>query len=569
MLRLRVKPPGGEPYSVPLELLPLKIGRSARSDLRLEDPFASRLHAELRAEGQGLRLTDLGSGNGTYINGHRIGSDAELKPGDRVQIGNTVLHVEGPGEGGAGTREEEGEDGDLIIRPVTTHRAPAAVRQTRLAPVVEAVREAATTTRRPRAVEHRNELFTVISKVGAALLSPAELQEVLNQILDLLFEAVEAERAYLLLREGESGRLVCKLASFRRSGARAAERDARISRSIVDRVVGRGEPVLTSDALEDERFRHRESIVQASVRSAMAAPLAIEDRILGMIYVDSPVAANIFAEDDLQMLTTIACVAAIKVENAVLLEQRLEHERIRQQLASARRIQARLLPRVAPSTPGYEIAGTSFPCGEVGGDYFDYLERPGGRLLIALGDVCGKGLDAALLMSSLHASMRAESGAGASSTELMARVNRYVVANSPSNRFVTLFSAELDPARHHLEYVNAGHNPPLLVRAGGEVEELKEGGLPVGVRQAVSYRRGEVALEPGDVLLIYSDGITEATDREGREFTAARLVEVVRRFPGALASELQELIDQELGEFMGTAPRLDDMTLIVVRRGAA
>jgi serine phosphatase RsbU (regulator of sigma subunit) len=298
----------------------------------------------------------------------------------------------------------------------------------------------------------------------------------------------------------------------------------------------------------------------------MAAPLAIEDRVLGMIYVDSPAAANVFAEDDLRMLATIASIAAIKVENAVLLEQRLLTERLKQQLASAREIQARLLPREPPAVPGYEVSGASRPSGEVGGDHFDFIAMPGGRLLVALGDVSGKGLDAALLMSSLHASLRAQAGAGRALASLVSEVSRFLHASSPANRFATLFVGLLDPGRHALSYVNAGHNPPLLVRSGGAVEELPASGVPVGLVAEVAYEERSVELAPGDVLLVYSDGVSEASNGAGEEFTAARLADVARRYQGALASELAELVEQELAAFTGSAPQADDRTLLVLRR---
>jgi phosphoserine phosphatase RsbU/P len=575
MLRLSVKPPSGKAYSVPIAALPVRIGRSSSSDLRLEDPFASRLHAELGFDGDAYVVSDLGSGNGTYVNGRRIGSQASLAPGDRLQIGNTVISIEPAGEAADGSGEapaggvEEAASGDFIAHPQTTRRGRtgATAQLPRIESLVAAVREAAGDSGEFRALAHRDRLFTAISKVGAALLTPADLGEVLNQILDLIFEAVAAERAYLLLREAD-GRLVCKLASYRRGTSGGAGREARISRSIIDEVVGAGQPVLTSNAQEDERFRNRHSIVFGRVRSVMAAPLAIEDRVLGMIYVDSAGAANAFSEDDLRMLSTIAGVAAIKVENAVLLEERLETERLRQQLASAREIQARLLPRTPPAVEGYEVAGSSLPSGEVGGDYFDYIERGGGRWLLALGDVSGKGLDAALLMSSLHASIRAQAATGAALGELVERVNGFLHANSPENRFVTLFCAELDPGDHQLRYVNAGHHPPLVMRLGGEVEALAAGGLPLGIEGAPSHLSGAVTLGPGDVLLVYSDGISEAVNGAGEEFTAERLTDLLRRYRGAVAGEILELVGQELGAFVGTAAQGDDRTLIVVRRAA-
>jgi len=568
MLRLRITPPDGTAYTLSVAQLPVRIGRSTRSELRLDDPFASRLHAELRAEGDAYRISDLGSGNGIVVNGRPIGTSTLVRPGDEVRIGNSVLRLEEAGELVPGEAVARGSGADLVLRPQALRRegGTAHLRTTYLDAALDAVREAAASGSH-QVVHHRNELFSVLSKVGAALLSPAELDEVLNQILDLIFEAVEAERAYLMLREEEGADgLVCKLASFRHGRPPGPEREVHISASIVDEVFGHGRPVLTSDAQADARFKDRHSIILSGVRSVMAAPLALNERILGLLYVDSPAAANVFTEDDLRMLVTIATIAAIKVEHALLLEERLRHERLLQELTNAREIQSRLLPLVAPPTPGYEVAGASFPCGEVGGDYFDYIDRGEGRLLLALGDVSGKGLDAALLMASLHAALRVQAGMGVSLPDLLAGVNRFLHGSSPANRFVTLIAAELDPARHRLVYVSAGHNPALLIRDSGQLVELPASGLPLGVQAEVAYEEREVRFAPGDVLVIYSDGISEAVNGDGEEFTAERLVAVVRQYHGALASELQELSMQELGTFLGTASRTDDATLIVVRR---
>lgn len=569
MLRLKVTPEQGDVYRIPVDVLPLRIGRSRRSDLRLEDPFASRFHAELRSAEEGLSMRDLGSGNGTFLNGRRIREQVEVQAGDRIQIGGTLIELEVTGAGVAGTSRNGGlaPGEDLVAHPEATRTHGEDTDHFPMpTEALAGLRQAVDLTAgRREALEHRDALFSVISKVGAKLLSPASLDEVLHQILDLIFEGVAAERAFLLLREPPEGQLVCKLASYRESGGQT-EREARISRTIIDEVVGRGRPVLTSDALADERFKRRESIIMARVRSVMAAPLAVEDRILGMLYVDSPVATSVFTDDDLSMLTTIAGVAAIKIENALLLEERLETERIRQQLLNAREIQSRLLPARPPEVAGFDILGVSLPCFEVGGDYFDYVEQPRGGLLLLVADVSGKGLDAALLMSSTHASIRTQVEAEGDLPDLVGRVNRFTCANSPENRFVTLFLAEVAPGRPNLRYINAGHDPPLLVRRDGGVEDLSTGGLPLGIVPAADYELGEVELDPGDVLLIYSDGVVDALNEEEEEFRPERLVEEVRGSPDASAAELHDVIDEALGRFMGAAPPVDDMTLVVVRR---
>jgi serine phosphatase RsbU (regulator of sigma subunit) len=458
---------------------------------------------------------------------------------------------------------------EIVANPETT-LAPTEKPRTSsgLLSVIETVRSAAGAKAIPAGIERSKELMAVIGNVGAALLSQLSLDEVLDQIVGLVFEAIPADRAFLFLRETGEGGLVCKVASYRGREPAAAERTVKVSHSITQEVVGKGQSVLTTDALSDERFQEKESIVTSRIRSIMAVPLSVNKQVLGMIYVDSPMNINRFTDDDLRLLTTIASVAAIKIENTVLLEQRIENERIKQQLDSARDIQCRLLPVTPPALENYELVGISFPCFEVGGDYFDFIRLGDGQLGIALGDVSGKGIDAALLMSSLHASLRAQALTRAPIPEMIAAVNRYLYENTPPNKFVTLFYGELDPRTHRLTYTNAGHNPPTVVRADGRVENLEASGIPVGILGQTVYEERRILFEPGDLLLLYSDGISESTNETGEEFGLARLLEPVQKYHQLPASALRDRIDEALNQFVGKAPTADDMTLVIVKRVA-
>src|SRR5262249_20079148 len=252
----------------------------------------------------------------------------------------------------------------------------------------------------------------------------------------------------------KANELICKVA--RNSTKELTGEEIKISRSISEKVIAEGTSVLTSDALHDPRFQDRQSIVISHVRSIMAVPLAIEDEVIGMIYVDNPFTANrSFTEDDLLVLTTIASVAAIKIENARLIEERIEKRRMEEELKVASEIQLRLHPVLPPRVPGYDMIGISFPCREIGGDYYDFIQRKNGNLILALGDVSGKGIGAALLMSSLHAALRAQAQTGLGPAEIITAVNGYIFESSPENKFLTLFCAELETSTGRLLYSNA------------------------------------------------------------------------------------------------------------------
>ncbi len=552
----------------------LTIGRSARNDLCLEDPFASRLHAEVRQRDDGIWVSDLGSANGTYLNGQRLTSPARLRNGDCVRIGETEIEFSDR----ADTAPARAQTSILYAEPHVVTPSPEATITAESRHSASNLLSALDSTQKTQvsaaisglAMEQRDAL-AIISRVSLTLLSPLSLDETLRHVLDSIFEALPADRGYVMLLETPSGsppsgpQLVCK-AMKSRSPRQESESEIKLSRSITEQVIKQGTSVLTSDALHDPRFQERKSIMLGGIRSVMAVPLAVAGRVSGMIYVDSPFGTSRFTEQDLQLLTLIASVAAIRIENVRLLEDQQEKQRLEKELAVASEIQLRLLPESPPQIPGYELVGVSFPCYEVGGDYYDFYQKRDGRYLIALGDVSGKGTGAALLMSSLHAAVHAQTTTRLSGCEVVSEINQYIYDNTPPNKYVTFFYSELDARTHQLTYINAGHNSPLLVRTSGEVTRLDVGGFPVGITPDCEYREGWVQMEPGDVLVIYSDGVTESQNEEGDEFDESRLIEVVRRHRDRTAAGIRDRIDEALTRFVGQAKAVDDLTMVILKR---
>lgn len=411
----------------------------------------------------------------------------------------------------------------------------------------------------------RTELLGLISKVGVTLLGATDLNETLNQIASLVFEAVPAERCVIMLRdENEPDGMKIMVARIR--GNDQPLNEVRISRSVMEEVLRNGNSVLTADAQQDPRFATQTVMLQG-IRSVLAVPLSVDERdIFGLIYADSPTHETTFTEEHLNILTTLASVASIRVENASLVEERLERERMERELELATEIQQRFQPSAPPEIGGYEFQGISFSCYEIGGDYYDFIARPDGRMLIALGDVSGKGTAAALLMSSLHAAIHAQVAAKSSLHETVNSVNHYLAENTPANRFVTLFIAELTPQTGFLSYINAGHNPPLVGHSDGTISQLGSGGLPLGIMPSAEYDVGEMQLGPGETLVIYSDGVSEAVNPHDEEFGLDRLSEVIRTNRSASASGLRDKVESALSSFTKTAPANDDITLVIAKR---
>ncbi len=560
-----------EPEIVPLDRPRMTIGRSARSDIHLHDPFASRLHAVIQYDGAYVMIADIGSSNRTVVNGKTITDPRRLVPGDVIYIGEAELTLVNdmtsvpPPVVLTGGSDVWHSDSDRAAMSDANHLL--ATLHLRAAPPISAPISSVDVTGEWH--PPRTDVLQILSRVGLVLIQKSSVNDVLRTTLDLVFEALPAERGFIFLRQGNS--VVCKVAATP-SALLPHDPPPRLSRTILSRAVYDGTIVSTADASIDPRFAGAGSVEMNAIRSVLAVPLLVENEILGAIYVDNDV-RNRFGETDLSVLATIAAVAAIKIEHERLLAEVQVKRRIQEELRLAGEIQARLLPMTPPQIEGWDLTGVSLPCLEVGGDYFDFINlpaRPNGRTRravgIAVGDVSGKGTGAALLISAVHAGLRAEARVGQSVSDVMSALNRYLVEYAPSNKFVTLFYGELDPLSGRLRYCNAGHEPPIVVRKDGAVERLREGGIAVGIKEDESYEEGETILQPGDVFVCYSDGLSEAVNGDRERLGEARIVEAARNARGRPASRIRDRIEEALSLFVADAPPVDDMTLVVATR---
>lgn len=546
----------------PLQRSRITLGRSARNDLCISDPFASRVHLEIRREGSYFILQDLKSANGTLFNGAWLREQVRLQPQDRIQIGETEIVFQDPrplppqiGFEAAPLPEATITFDTSITRTTSGLMAAIEGSRTQLGVRVNV----------PPPPDKHQELLKFISKVSVTLLAPSSLEELLAQITTLVFESVPADRCMIMLRDDDDSAMQVYVPRYR-NGQPAGD-DFRVSHTVVNEVVGQGKSVLTADALHDPQLASKTMALQG-IRSVMAVPLGVGSKIFGLVYADSPIAEGRFTADHLEVLTMLASVAAIRVENARLLEERIERERMERELQFASEVQQRFLPDAPPVIEGYELQGVSFSCYEIGGDYYDFIPCEDGKWFIALGDVSGKGTAAALLMSSLHASIHAQSSNNCSLATALAAVNRYLAESTPTNRFVTFFYAQLDPPSGCLAYINAGHNSPLLIRADGTSQTLESGGLPLGLLGFAKYKQETRQLNAGDVLVIYSDGVSEAINAQEDEFGLPRLEEVVIAHRHLSANELREKIESAISQWANGTPANDDITLVIVKKTA-
>jgi sigma-B regulation protein RsbU (phosphoserine phosphatase) len=302
----------------------------------------------------------------------------------------------------------------------------------------------------------------------------------------------------------------------------------------------------------------------------LSLPIAVENRPKGLLVVgdkESRRGVGPFLASDRRTLALFANQAAIALENARLHREALERERLEREMQVAAEIQRQILPKGAPPVPGYQLVGWNLPARQVGGDYYDLLALPDGRVELVVGDVSGKGIPAALMVSTLHSALRLLLDHAGFGPSLLERLNRHILESSAPNKFITMLIAELEPGSGILRYLNAGHNPGLLLRAaGGRVEELSSGGIPLGLLPNSRYQPREVVVEPGDFLCIYSDGITEAESITEEEFGTERLIEILRQHGGRPLQEVLEEIQAAVSRFALGKPQYDDQTLVLLRR---
>ncbi|HEX9187511.1 MAG TPA: SpoIIE family protein phosphatase [Vicinamibacteria bacterium] len=548
MPEIAIQTAGGTRERYPLAKARVTVGRSRESDIFLPDQWLSRHHAAIEERGDGYWVADLKSKNGTLLNGEPVRDWRRLRPGDVITLGeHTLTFCVDAAEPEEEEREPEGTRVFSVKELSAINTRPAID---------------------PTELQRQNRVLGILSTAARELIVHQPLDQLFDTILNLLLEAVGAERGAILLLEGGPPHPAIK-ASLSRTG----DPLTRVSRSIARRAMEERVSLLLPNVLEDVRFKSEDSILASGIRTAMCAPLWFtattegKDSVIGLVYVDSLQHSHAFTEDDLRVLTALANVAAAKIENVRLLEESLEKRRMEEDMRMAAEIQNGLLPREAPRLPGWDLAGCNRPCRTVGGDYYDFAIE-GGRLLLALGDVSGKGTGAALLMTVLRAAVRAH-WTEPSLSEAVARINRTVCQNVPSSKYVTFFLAALDPLSGRLDFVNAGHNPPLLVRKDGSVEKLSDGGLVLGMFENIVYDGGRVELRPGDSLVVYSDGVTETWDPDGEEFGEESLIPLAVKSRTLDAESLQNVILREIERFEAGARATDDRTIVVLRREEA
>jgi sigma-B regulation protein RsbU (phosphoserine phosphatase) len=543
---LLIQGPDGQVNTIELSGGRLAVGRSSTVELSFpEDAGLSRQHFAFEGQGDDWTVQDLGSKNGTFVNNIPLKAKLILKPGDRITAGHlTIVFSPDPKGADLGVVVFEGEEDSTspTSSTVVTSLEGALSNQTMML---------------ERGGAKASAPLQALLRAGQELSANRPLPELFPVILNLAIEAVNAQRGVVMILEGDT--LV----------ARAHKGEGfRISTAVRDRVIREKTSILVRDAQLDDAFKSRMSIVEQKVHTMMAVPLQTNDRIIGLIYLDSPFVMREFTKEDLSLLTVMANVAAIRVESARLAEVEQAERIMKRDLSQAAEIQRRILPETAPEVPGLQLAGFNAPCRTVGGDYYGFITYPSGRVGLALGDVSGKGMAAALMVMAFEARLRVLVEDTENPATLVVRLNKITCANCPSNRFITFFFSVLDPVTGNLAFANAGHNPPIVVRTSGEVEMLDGGGPVLGVLAIAPYSEQQAQLGPGDLLVVYSDGVTEAANTAEEEYGEERLIEVLKRRRADSSDTIVSAVMESLNRFTSGAPQADDITLVVAKRAS-
>lgn len=527
------------------------LGRHPDCDIILEVGAVSRQHAQVIRVGDQFFVEDLHSRNGTFVNEQIVRGRRKLADNDQLRICDLVfafhsgspevmISSRSPGEPDAAMFEEDrAGSGSTIMTKLDVSSGRGGLRLT-VNPEVK---------------------LKALLQIGQDLGRAVALSDVLPKLLDSLFTIfLQADRGFIVLKNPQTGRLVPKAVKYRREGVAG---QIRLSRTILNEVINSKEAILSADAATDSRFDMSESIVDFHIHSMMCAPLvASEGQVLGAIQIDTIEHRQRFTMEDLELLAAVAAQAAIAVENAQLHEIAVQEEVLERELALAHKVQRGFLPAFPPRVTGYEFFDFYEPANHLGGDYFDYISLPGGRLAVALADVSGKGISAALLMAKLSSEVRYCLVTEPCLSTAIQRLNEAFCESRWEDRFVTLVVGLLDPARHEVTIVNAGHLPPLWRRGTGSVEPVGEemGGYPLGVEPGSTYHHFTMALGPGETLFFYSDGIPDAMNDAGACYGAQRLyAQLGEHADGVLA--LGERLLDDVRRFIGNRAQSDDMCL--------
>jgi sigma-B regulation protein RsbU (phosphoserine phosphatase) len=396
-------------------------------------------------------------------------------------------------------------------------------------------------------------------EVGKKLSMYLEMDEILEQIVDLLYRVVRYDAVGIYLINSDTQEIE-NVVTRGMDPEVESKLHLKVGQGVVGWVAKMGKSVLVPDVISDERYIR----LRPQTASEIAVPIKAGEEIIGVFNLESD-RKNAYDENSRELVEAFASQAAVTIERARLYREALEKRRLEGELSIARQIQSTFLPKGDPEVKGFDIAGMNIPSSEVGGDFFDFIKIVENQLGVAIADVSGKGIPAALIMAAFRASLKAEILNNYAIRTIFQKVNRLLFESVEREMYVTAVYGVLDTKNRVLTFSNAGHNPPILRRADGSIEYLSEGGVALGVLELSTYEERPLSLFSGDVLILYTDGVTEAFSPEGEEFGLHRLVEVINENYELSARDLLNEIYERVQDFTSDSAQLDDLTMVAIK----
>lgn len=531
-IHLIVHQPNLAPAKVNVQGPIITLGRATDCTVPIKDRYLSRRHAEIVLQEGVWVVRDLGSVNGTLLNGTRIGLPVPLKPGDRIMLGDSEVVLDSV---------DTSSPSQLIALDRDSHAKNLAI------PIRE-IDESART--------------GVLASLALQFIDDRSMADVFEFILDRVMDLLHPSRAALALFGDD--RQNFHDVRLRRSDAEDST-DLFISRTLLGEVVEGRNVVSFVDTTQDGKLAQAKSLVAQNIRSAVCAPLLVGEAVLGVLYLDFQAHRGAVTHDDVHLVAQIARFAAMKLETTRLREEAILKAKLDEDLRTAYTIQSRLLPAELPVIDGYAFAGSNQPCRTVSGDYYDVVVRPDGRMYFIIADVSGKGITAALVMASVATAFNIFTRTDPTPADLVRELNATLAPKTAPTKFVTLVVGVLDPATGVVDFANAGHVWPLIISRHG-VEQLKTTDLVVGLFAHAKYRNQSVTLGEGDSIVLFTDGVTEAENESEDQLGLDPVAELVTTLHGEPAPKILEAIAARVRAFVGDAPAGDDVTMLALSR---
>ncbi len=514
------------------------LGRDAACEIVLSDHEVSKRHAKITRKDDGSHIEDLHSTNGTKVANQELTASRRLEDGNLIEIGDTQFVFS--------------ETGSTIL----------------------SVLDVSSTSERQIVMVRPEEKLHAILEIARELGGTIDLDGVLGKVLEALFRILpQADRGFILLKVEGTDQLILRASKFRQQDGVSPT----FSRTIFNHVTREGLAILCEDIGADDRFGDSPSVKESRIRTMMCVPLWDRERhSVGVIQIDTQDEHGRFEEDDLELMAAIAGPVSVAIENARLHALAVKQADMEREAHDARAVQLAIIPEKKPHLPGYEFWHFYEPARSVGGDYFDYrpiprsgppFAQPADHWAIAIGDVSGKGMPAALLMAQLSSEVRLLIQTEPDPARVVDRLNRDLCASRADERFITFLLVLLDGQRHELTVVNAGHMGPMIRRSDGRIEVIGEeqSGPPLGLMEEQAYEAVMTSINSGDVVLLYTDGVNEALDNEGRLFGIERLKQTLATAPTEAGKVGDSILDAVRRHVAGRT-QSDDITLLCFGR---